>query len=83
MLSAVSAAKINIKTNLPQTILIADGVTQYTLEVRANTTEFPGTLFNTASWDVVVPSYITITGAQLPSLDNPSTNIDDFFYNKT
>lgn len=74
-------ADVIIRTEWPETELVADGQTEYQLNVRASTTEIPGMGFSAAEWDVAdIPTYFTITGAVLPSPDNPSTNPDDFFF---
>ena len=79
---------VKIKTHLPEIELIADGITVYELEVRANTVDLfvsPGVeKFNAAEWDILIPSYINILNGSLPDGTNsnpgPSTEPNDFFY---
>lgn len=66
------------------TNLVADGQTEYTLEVTADTMEHPGTMFNGVDWNVVIPTNVTVYDAELPDptapVSGPSTNPNDFFY---
>lgn len=52
----------------------------YKLRVVADSTNVPSDTIMASSWHVYVPTGVTITGAELPSQNNPSTNPDDFFY---
>ena len=81
--SLVSPLKANmIIESVPQSgNWIADGTTEYRMDVYADSTGIPTETIVSAEWDVVVPSYLTVTRAELPSTNNPSTNVNDFFYN--
>jgi len=77
-----SFADINIWTSVPAEV-VADGQTEYRMDVYADTTEpdIANTQIESAEWDVIVPEGIDITGAELPDTNNPSQNPNDFFYN--
>lgn len=55
----------------------------YKLRVVADSTNIPSDTIIAASWYVYVPTGVAITGAELPSPNNPSTNPNDFFYGVT
>lgn len=78
-------ANMIIRTELPETQLIADGVTEYTMNVIADSREEVDKEIVSAEWEVVVPDYFIITNVTLPDGTNntsgPSTNVNDFFYN--
>lgn len=76
-----NAEFIGIKTQPEQYQWIADGLTEYRMDVRADSTDIPAKIIRSAEWDVVVPSYFIVTKASLPDVNNPSQNINDFFYN--
>lgn len=93
LLTAVAAKKgladVVVKTQVtdgtnPITELVADGETIYTLEVKANTMQHPGTNFISSDFNITLPDYVTVTGAELPDpnapASGPSTNPDDFYY---
>ena len=71
---------VKIKTEPQQTAVVADGRTVYQMNVTADLTAFPTKKFVAGEWDVIVPYSIQITGASLPSPDNPSTNPADLFF---
>jgi len=77
-----SFADINIWTSVPAEV-VADGQTEYRMDVYADTTEpdIANTQIESAEWDVIVPEGIDITGAELPDTNNPSQNPNDFYYN--
>ncbi|MFH1138286.1 MAG: right-handed parallel beta-helix repeat-containing protein [Pseudomonadota bacterium] len=56
---------------------VADGVTEYRLDVFADTTHLPGQAFFLAEWDLVVPDVLTLTRALLP--DPAEAGWGDFF----
>lgn len=78
MPSATNAGYMNI-SSVPETSQVQPGQV-YELRVVADSTNIPSSTIMAASWHVNVPTGITITGAELPSQDNPSTNPNDFFY---
>jgi len=78
MPSAANAEYMNI-SSVPETSQVQPGQV-YELKVVADSTNIPSYTIMAASWHVYVPAGITITGAELPSQDNPSTNPNDFFY---
>ena len=61
---------------------IRDGITEYQMDVYADSTadDVKDKKIRSAEWDVVVPSFLNVTRAELPDPNNnPSTNINDFF----
>jgi hypothetical protein len=78
MPSAANAEYMSI-SSVPETSQIQPGQV-YKLRVVADSTNVPSDTIMAASWHVYVPTGVTITGAELPSQDNPGTNPDDFFY---
>jgi len=78
MPSAANAESMNI-SSVPETSQVQPGQV-YELRVVADSTNVPSDTIIAASWHVYVPIGVTITGAELPSQNNPSTNPDDFFY---
>jgi hypothetical protein len=78
MPSVANAEYMSI-SSVPETSQVQPGQV-YELTVVADSTNIPSYTIMAASWHVYVPAGITITGAELPSQDNPSTNPDDFFY---
>ena len=79
LIGSVSAGII-IKSVPEKTEWIADGVTEYRMDVIADTTGFDK-LINNVGWGVIVPAGLIVKRAELPSQTNPSDNPDDFFYN--
>jgi hypothetical protein len=77
MPSAANAGYMGI-SSAPETSQIQPGQV-YKLRVVADSTTVPSDTIMAASWSVYVPTGVTITGAELPSQNNPSTNPNDFF----
>lgn len=76
------APLFKIKTEVPEKVIVADGSTSYKMNIRADSTEFPDTIFRDVIFGIAQPPEgITYTTISLPSTDNPSTNLEDFFYN--
>lgn len=78
MVSAVHAEYVGI-SSIPETSQVQPGQI-YKMRVVADSTNIPNSIIMAASWHINVPTGITITGAEFPSQDNPSTNPNDFFY---
>ncbi|MBU0466749.1 MAG: hypothetical protein KJ718_01110 [Nanoarchaeota archaeon] len=70
------SANIIIRTVPAQSVWIADGITEYRMDVYADSTQHPepGNEIISAEWDVVVHSYLTVTRAEIP------TDESDFFW---
>lgn len=84
-LATTAESDVVIRTELPVTTLVADGTSVYTMNVRGNTLQHPGTMFNGSEWDVVIPADITIIDAQIPDPAHPggpSTNPNDFYFSQ-
>jgi len=80
-------AVVKIKSVPAETEWVADGETEYRLDVYGDTTapDVCDKQINSAEWDVKFPTglfdYLTITRAELPDpVNNPSQNPRDFFY---
>lgn len=71
----LDASVMNISTALPQETLVADGKTEYRMDVYADSTNVPDKTITGSQWHITVPSYLSITRASLPD----STH--DYFYN--
>jgi len=69
--------KIKSESNKP---ILGPGQ-QFTLEVRADSMDMPGVMLRGASWVAEPSGDVQIMGGYLPSTSNPSTNLEDFFYN--
>jgi hypothetical protein len=78
MPSAANAVYMNI-SSVPETSQVQPGQV-YKLRIVADSTNIPSDTIIAASWHIYVPAGVTITGAELPSQNNPSTNPGDFFY---
>ncbi len=78
MPSAANAEYMGI-SSVPETSQVQPGQV-YKLRIVADSTTVPSDTIMAASWSVYVPTGVTITGAELPSQDNPGTNPNDFFY---
>jgi hypothetical protein len=78
---AANAEYVSI-SSVPETSQVQPGQV-YKLRVVADSTYIPNDTIIAASWYIYVPAGITIAGAELPSLNNPSTNPNDFFYGVT
>jgi len=80
-------ANVIIKSVPAETEWVADGETEYRLDVYGDTTapDVYDKQIESAGWDVKFPTglfdYLTITRAELPDpVNNPSENPEDFFY---
>ena len=78
MSSAANAGYVSI-SSVPETSQVQPGQV-YEFRVVADSTDLPSDTIMAASWHINVPTGITITGAEIPSQNNPSTNPNDFFY---
>jgi hypothetical protein len=76
-----NAGYVNIRS-IPETYQIQPGQV-YQLRIVADSTGVPNETIIAASWQISVPTGVTITGAEFPSPNNPSTNPNDFFYGVT
>jgi len=71
-----------IRTVPEQDVMVADGVTEYRMDVVGNTTGEPTKEIRYAIWQVYIPDKVTFTRAELPDpVNNPSQNPEDFFFN--
>ena len=81
-LTRVANANAIIMAVPEQTTVVADGTTEYRMDVKGNTEEEVGKRIDYAVWQVFLPDTVTFTRSQLPDpLNNPSQNPDDFFSN--
>ncbi len=75
-------ADVYIRTIPNQSSLVADGATEYRMDVVVDTMEEANIQFVAAQWGVKIPAGLNWTRAQLPDeTNNPSTNQNDFFRN--
>ena len=77
-------SNVIIRTVPEQTTAVADGVTEYRMDVVGDTTGELGREIRSASWQVYIPDQTTFTNAALPDGTNytpgPSQAESDFFY---
>ncbi|MEK6644181.1 MAG: hypothetical protein AABZ08_09745 [Planctomycetota bacterium] len=74
-------ADVYIRTIPNQTHWVADGTTEYRIDVVGNTTQHPAEGFTLAQWALWIPVDLSFVRAELPDeSNNPSQNVDDFFY---
>ena len=73
---------IVVRTCPPAQTWVADGHTEYRLDVIADSIQHPTYEIVSSEWDVVLPSpYFTCTRAEVPdNVNNPSQDPNDFFY---
>lgn len=62
--------------------VVADGVTEYRMDVIGNTEDIPDKQIRDVFWQVYIPDKVTFTRSQLPDpTNNPSQVESDFFFN--
>ena len=81
-----NAAVMQIETLPSVTNWRRDGLTPYTIEVKFDSTQFSTKIVNEVDWKLTIPSgvssYLVPVSANLPdSINNPSQNSQDAFYN--
>ena len=71
-LSEARANPIEVSTQLPQSYLIADGTTQYQMNVQVDLTPNPTLELSATNWKVFIPGYFTLNPpvAQLPAVND-------------
>ena len=80
-LNNVVNSNVIIKTQPEQNTVVADGVTEYRLDVRGDTTQHPDKQIDYAKWSLYIPDQVSFTRAELPDpVNNPSQSPDDFFF---
>lgn len=80
-LAASALGNVIVPTVPEQDVFVADGRTEYKIEVRADTTAFPDEKFRRATWAFYIPDGLEFTFGQIPDpINNPSRSLDDFFF---
>lgn len=78
--SSQAIADVYIRT-IPPAVMIADGQTEYKIDVLADTTEHPSVQFSIWEGKLWVPAGLDFVRVEHPDpINNPSQNANDFFY---
>lgn len=73
-------ATVYLRTVPEKAVWIADGMTEYKLDVVGDTTEEQGVQFIAAQWGLKIPAGLNWVRSELPDeINNPSQNDADFF----